>query len=196
MCGRGCVVGRFLGRYRIETARLRGWDYGAGWYFVTVCTRERVRWFGSAVEGEIRLSGAGEIVVEELRNTGKVRPDVALDRWVVMPDHLHAIVVISGRGLTVGTTSGSETPQRDVSTGDLDGTDAARLRAGSLGSIIGQVKSVCTKRIRASGLRDFGWQARYHDRIIRNPTALRNIRTYIAQNPSKWPSPNDEPPPP
>jgi hypothetical protein len=71
---------RFGGRYRIETARLRGWDYGApGRYFVTVCTRGRRCCFGDVVAGEVRLSEAGVIVAEELRNTEKVRPDVALD---------------------------------------------------------------------------------------------------------------------
>ena len=174
----GMGVGmRFGGRYRVETARLRGWDYGAaGWYFVTVCTRGRRRWLGDVVAGEVRLSEAGVIVAEELRNTEEVRPNVALDEWTVMPDHLHAIIVIKRGGPTPILTS---TSRQNVS-------PASRLTPGSLGSIVGQLKSVCTKRIRANGPRDFAWQPRFHDHIIRNETALNNIRKYIAQNPSKW----------
>ena len=168
---------RFGGRYRIETARLRGWDYGApGWYFVAVCTRGRRRWLGDVVAGEVRLSEAGVIVAEELRNTEKVRPNVALDGWVVMPDHLHAIIVINRGG---SPSIPAETSRQDI-------LPASRLTPDSLGSIVGQLKSVCTKRIRASGLRDFAWRPRFHDHIIRNETALHNIRKYITQNPSKW----------
>jgi putative transposase len=167
---------RFGGRYRIETARLRGWDYGAtGWYFVTVCTQGLRRWLGDVVAGEVRLSEAGVIVAEELRKTEEVRPNVALDGWTVMPDHLHAIIVIK-RGGSSPTPTG--TSRQTV-------LPASRLTPGSLGSIVGQLKSVCTKRIRANVPRDFAWQPRFHDRIIRNETALNSIRRYIAHNPSK-----------
>ena len=116
------------------------------------------------------------IVAEELRNTEKVRPDVALDGWTVMPDHLHAIIVIKRGG----------SPAIPVNTPRQGVPPASRLKPGSLGSVVGQLKSVCTKRIRAGGPRDFAWQPRFHDHIIRNETALNNIRKYIAQNPSKW----------
>ena len=129
----------FLGRragcghgYRVGSARLRGWDYGSsGTYFVTVCTRGFRCWLGDVVAGEMRLSMAGTIVAEELRNTENVRSNVVLDRWVVMPNHLHAIIVIE-----------NESPPRcDPS------AVAPRLRAGSLGAIVGQFKSMCTKKI-------------------------------------------------
>ncbi len=107
-CGK-VFVGRFRDRYRVDSARLSGWDYRwAGWYFVTVCTQHKIRWFGRVVDGEMRLSKAGQIVAEELRHTEEVRANVNLNRWVIMPNHLHAVIVI--------TTASS----------------------GSLGSIIGQ----------------------------------------------------------
>lgn len=169
--GRGNVV-RPRGGYRVGSARLRGWNYGSsGWYFVTVCTREFYCWLGEVLGGEVRLSEAGEVVADELRNTEKARSDVVLDRYVVMPNHLHAIIVIENK-----------IEPRRVPLASVE----SRLRPGSLGSVVGQFKSVCTKRIRANGLRDFAWQTRYHDHIIRNQTALANIRTYITQNPTNW----------
>jgi putative transposase len=65
-------------------------------------------------------------------------------------------------------------------------TTPSRLKAGSLGAIIGQVKSICTKRIWAIGQTDFAWQARFYDHIIRNEASLKRIREYIVNNPAKW----------
>lgn len=75
-----------------------------------------------------------------------------------------------------------ETPHRGVSTVE---PDTARLRKGSLGAIIGQFKSVCTKRIWAAD-HDFAWQARFHDEIIRDDNMLVRVREYIRNNPLQW----------
>jgi len=74
-----------------------------------------------------------------------------------------------------------ETPRRGVST-----TTTGGLTAGSLGAIVGQIKSVCTKRIWAAGYTDFGWQSRFYDRIVRDEMALERAREYIRNNPLKW----------
>jgi putative transposase len=159
---------KFKGKYRVESTRLPGWDYaGAGWYFVTICTRNRECLFGDIVDGEMHLSSIGEIVAEEWQKTPDIRPNVVLDEWVIMPNHLHGIIII----------------ERDVSTTT---TTPSRLKAGSLGAIIGQVKSICTKRIWAIGHTDFAWQARFYDHIIRNEASLKRIREYIVNNPAKW----------
>jgi putative transposase len=164
-------------RYRIESARLKGWDYAsAGCHFVTICTGKRKCFFGEVVAGEIRLSMAGEITAEEWQRTEQVRSNVVLDRWVVMPNHLHGIIVIRNP---------VETPRRGVST-RASSAPASPLRPDSLGSIIGQFKSVCTKRIRAAGVRDFCWQTRFYDRIVRNEGALSKVRQCIDQNPVRW----------
>ncbi len=122
----------------------------------------------------MRLSKAGRIAAEELRQTEEVRANVDLDRWwTIMPNHLHAIVVIE------------ETARRAVSTGS-ETKAPSTLQTGSLGAIIGQFKSICTKRIRAEGFHDFAWQPRFYDRVIRSERELHNIRQYISDNPAKW----------
>jgi REP element-mobilizing transposase RayT len=179
-------MAKFQGRYRIESARLPGWDYRTpGWYFVTICTRDRIPFLGRIVDGHVLLSPIGLIVAKEWQWTPQVRPNIVLDEWVIMPNHLHGIVVIVDPDVVAVETPRVvvETPRRGVSTTT---TTPGRLMAGSLGAIIGQIKSICTKRIRAAGHADFGWQPRFYDHIIRDDAALQRIRTYIANNPKNW----------
>ncbi len=174
----------FKNKYRIESARLKGWDYSnPGLYFVTICTHNRGCFFGDVVDGEMHLSPIGEIVAEEWQKTPTIRPNVMLDEWVVMPNHVHGIVVI---GDTV------ETPRRGVSTGRGVSTNA-NWKPNSLGSIINQFKLICTKRIWALGNSDFRWQARFYDHIVRNERELNEIRNYILGNPSKWDADRNNP---
>jgi putative transposase len=166
---------KFKNKYRVESTRLPGWDYSQpGWYFVTICTRDRLCFFGDVVDGAMRLSPIGEIVAEEWRKTPQIRPNVELDEWIVMPNHVHGIIVITVTAVVV------ETPRRGVS------TTMGGLTAGSLGAIVGQIKSVCTKRIWAAGYTDFGWQSQFYDRIIRDELTLERVREYIRNNPLKW----------
>ncbi len=176
----------YKNRYRVQSTRLPGWHYAANaYYFVTICTRDRATTLGHIEGGHVILSPAGEIANEEWRKTSDVRPDVRVDAYVMMPNHIHGILIIDrNRALTPGQPS-VETPRRGVST--------SRLAPDSLGAIIGQFKSVCTKRIRAAGVTDFGWQARFYDHIVRDEESLDRIRQYIADNPLKWESDSDTP---
>ena len=108
---------------------------------------------------------------EEWQRTPTVRPDVGLDEFVVMPNHVHGIVVLAG--------DHKKTSHRDVST-------KSRLPSQSLGAMIGQFKSVCTKRIRGAGFPRFSWQAWFYEHIIRDERSLEYIRQYIENNPAKW----------
>ncbi len=146
------------------------------------------------MEDTVHFSPIGEIVAEEWQNTEQIRKDVSLDRWVLMPNHLHGIIVLrhwTPRSAPLEMfnreTAHRETPRRGVSTG------GSRLTPNSLGSIIGQFKSICTKRIRAAGFVDFAWQSRFYDHIIRGEKALNGIREYIVNNPLKWELDQDNP---
>jgi putative transposase len=185
----------FRNKYRIPSARLRGWDYAsAGLYFVTICIKNRVPCLADIVEGMVRLSPIGEIVAEEWQKTAQIRTNVIVDAWVVMPNHLHGIIGITPPDGDARRDDGDaprgvivETPRRGVSTATTAAASAA-WKSGSLGAIIGQFKSVCTKRIWAAGFRDFAWQERFYDHIIRDERALNRIRNYIANNPARWES--------
>ena len=139
------------------------------------------------MDGKVRLSRAGQIAKEQWQKTARLRPNVLLDEWIVMPNHIHGIVVIEdmeARSAAEVPHLPTETPQRGVSTRSA----SRRWTPGSLGAIINQFKGACTKRIRAASLGEFAWQPRFYDHIIRNERSLRDIRQYIRDNPLKWES--------
>ena len=178
---------KFKGKYRIESARLKGWDYAAtGYYFVTICTHNRLPNFGEIKQNQMILSPAGEIAAKELEKTPQIRPNAALDAWVVMPNHIHAIIILTGTPYGGTSDIVVETPRRGVSTDDVP--TIKPWKPGTLGAILNQYKSICTKRIRLAGCTDFAWQARYYDHIIRDERSLETIRRYILENPLRWES--------
>ncbi len=161
----------FRNRYRIPSTRLKGWDYSrAGAYSVTVCTRGRVRWFGEVVEDRVDLSLVGKVVAEEWKKIPESFDRVTLDEWIIMPDHLHSILFFQG--------SPEAGPRASV-----------HLAPQSLGAVVSQFKSRASKRIWWNlGHRDFAWQERFHDAIVRDSSALDNLRAYIRDNPRRWTS--------
>ncbi len=170
---------RVMRRYRTESDRLRDWDYATpGAYFVTICTKHNQPFFGEVVDDAVRLSVIGQIVEQEWKRTAALRLNVSIDEFIIMPNHLHGIIVIHETHPT--PTQSVETPRRGVSTTNR------RWKSGTLGAIINQFKSKCTKRIRAAGYPQFAWQRGYYDHIIRNPRDLDRIRRYIRSNPAQW----------
>ena len=86
---------KFQNKYTIKSTRLENYDYAQnGLYFVTICAKERECFFGNVENGKMILNGVGEIVQEELLKTPIIRSNIFLDQWVIMPNHLHAIIEI------------------------------------------------------------------------------------------------------
>jgi len=176
--------------------RLKGYDYTqAGAYFVTIVTHDRECLFGEVVDGQMRLNPFGEIVREEWFRTAVVRPYVMLapDEFVVMPNHIHGIIWITGgRGDPVGRPYDPVGRPHD---NDRDDQRSHGPAAGSVGAIIGQIKSIAAKRINA--LRGTPaapvWGRNYYEHIIRYETSLNRIRRYIAANPSQWAEDHEHP---
>lgn len=158
----------FKERYRSSSARLPGWDYRwAGVYCVTICTRNRIPWLGTVIDDGVELSDLGRIVAREWQRVPRARPSVSLDEWIIMPDHLHGILVFG------------HVP-------DGGPKEPGRLDAYSLGAVVGHFKSGATKHIWGKGYREFAWQERYFDQIVRDERALHELRTYIRNNPLRW----------
>jgi putative transposase len=143
-----------------RTIRLQQYDYSqAAAYFVTTCAYQRQSLFGSIVNEQMALNVHGRIVTEEWWCSAEIRQEIELDAFVVMPNHIHGIVVIAGAGTSVGAT-GRSPLQR--TTNPLSGP-AKR----SLGSFIAGFKSACTKRINEDrALPDTPvWQRNYYEHI-------------------------------
>jgi putative transposase len=179
---------RFKDKYRVESTRLAGWNYAsAGYYFVTICTHERACYLGEICNGAMVLSQQGIIVAEEWMRTEVMRENVVLDEWVIMPNHLHGIVVI--RDISVEThnveTHCVEThcveTHRNASLQKQQTTNKFGPQKNNLASIIRGFKGCATKRIRETGF-DFGWQTRYYEHVIRDEKSLGEIRLYIVNS--------------
>jgi REP element-mobilizing transposase RayT len=172
----------FHGKYRIPSARLQGWNYAnPGYYFVTICTKNRTHWFGEIRNGWMCISDVGAVVDACWREISMHYPRVVVDRFVVMPNHIHGILIIQELDSNI-----VETPYYGVSTEPRNPHHRREWQSGSLGSIIQQFKSASTKRIRALGHPDFAWQPRFHDHITHDADDIARIREYISNNPATW----------
>ena len=160
-------------KHHRRSIRLREYDYGqAGAYFVTVCTQDRECLFGEVVDGGMVLNAPGKVVAAVWLRSAVIRGEIELDVFVVMPNHLHGIVVIRD----VGAHGRAPVPT------------ALRRSPRSLGSFIAGFKSAATKRINeirgTSGTPV--WQRNYYEHVIRDEDDLARVRRYIAENPLRW----------
>ncbi len=164
-------------RYQLQKQyRLPEYDYSSnGYYFVTTCTKNRKHLFGKIQEKKMVLSDLGRIVEKYWHEIPHRFPSVALDEFIVMPNHFHGIIVLDP---VVGTRRGAYLP-------DTTGNAFGPLQKDSLGSIVNHFKGNVTKQAKMVGI-DAVWQPRFYDHVIRDEEALTNIREYIQFNPAQW----------
>ncbi|MBR5983702.1 MAG: transposase [Bacteroidales bacterium] len=185
----------YKNKYRGLSHRLRGWDYaGNGYYFITIVTHERKNYFGQIENGEMIYNEMGKIVHDEFFKSFEIREELFLGEFVLMPNHLHAIIILNKPKCTA----------YDVG---LNGRSTLRDRANqpqkferkpkSISSFVACFKSSTIRRIddyidaNNLNINKFNkdnklWQPNYHDHIIRNETEYRDISKYIIENPKKW----------
>ena len=153
---------------RRVSLRLPDFDYSQeGAYFITICVKGRRYLFGSVVDGEIDLNEYGKILTATWNDLAFYNPAIKLDAFIVMPNHVHGIIVLAG------AKAGGETPP---------------LQKPALGQIMGYYKYQSTSRIKAL-MQPAGsavWQRGYYEHVIRDDQALNRIREYIASNPHRW----------
>ena len=189
---------KFQNKYRIPSARAQWWDYGNdGAYFITICTANRKCYFGDVLDGKMKLSNMGvlaDVLWYEIKTHAK---NVTLDAFVVMPNHIHCILVLDGNGKNdnVETThalsltlnpSNPSNPQFNKQTEKTPGQQRFQNQGvNTVSSIIGSYKSAVSKHAHRLGC-DFKWQTRFYDNIIRDSESFNNINEYIKRNPLKW----------
>jgi len=162
-------------KHHRRSIRLKGYDYSqAGAYYVTICTQNRACLFGDIVGGEMRLNDTGKIVADSWLWLASQYDYVELDEWVVMPNHIHGIIIVNDC--------------RGDSHCRGDSRIAPTEKRKPIGRLIGAFKTVSTKHINimrgTPGIPV--WQRNYYEHIIRNDTSLNRIRAYIVNNPIQW----------
>ena len=154
----------YQNRFRIESARATWHDYNGGIYFITICTAHKQCYFGCVLGGQMSLNPLGHFTHDNLEHANNHYPYLEIPLFVVMPNHVHAVVFVAG--------------------------DEALVPLGTKGLLsigIGGIKSAVTVYAHQNN-RIFAWQPRFHDHIIRDHAEMNRIADYIENNPLNWAS--------
>ena len=165
-------------KHHRRSLRLPGYNYTQpGAYYLTICTYQRQGWFGEVVDGEMRCNRLGDIVYTFWQGLPHRFPHIKLDAFVVMPNHLHGILMI--------TEQGRKSIQFDTPVESF-----GKPVPGSIPTVVRSFKSAVTTRINLMRPASSTpvWQRNYHESIIRIESGLDRVRQYIINNPCQWAS--------
>ena len=178
-----------------RSIRLADYDYSQpGAYFITLVTYQRERLFGNIANGEMRFSSMGQIAEEHWRLIPEHFPHVELGAYVVMPNHVHGIIIINGRS-NAGAFDRTGTT---LSCPDVPCPERAREKfgkpvKGSIPTIIRSYKASVTRRIQQEWNASDIWQRNYYEHIVRNDEEHNRITLYIEKNVARWVMDNENP---
>jgi putative transposase len=177
--------------HRVPT-RLSNFDYAsAGAYFITICAHERRLLFGEIFGDVLVPSKIGSIVNDCWAAIPRHFPDVDLDTFVLMPNHLHGILVI--RSAPVGVQHAGPSERRVRHAGPLQ--PQRWSPPGSIGAIVRSFKSAVTKTCNERQLTNGTpiWQRNYYEHVIRKDEDMNRVRQYIIDNPKNWATDKENP---
>ena len=148
--------------------RLKEFDYStAGYYFVTICTKDKKHWFGRVENEDMKLSSIGKIAKECWKEIPQHFKNVELGVYIIMPNHIHGILVVRS-GIV---RDAHVRPVRDKML---------------ISKAIHGFKSSTTRIVRKEINKTFSWHRSFYDRVIRSEHELNNIRRYMTNNVLKW----------
>ena len=154
--------------YRVQTARASWHNYDGGVYFITICTKDFKHYFGRINNHVMNLSRIGEQATKCLKDIPTHFPHVEIPLFVVMPNHVHLVLIINSEDIKIASTNEQQSHKSKL-----------------LPSIIGNFKASVTRFARSHQI-PFSWQSRYHDHIIRNQEELSKITDYVLNNVHRW----------
>ena len=198
---------KFKNKYRIASIRLPYWDYSQnGWYFVTICAKNRVNYFGQIKNDQTQLNNLGAITHQSWLAIPEHFPFVILDEFIIMPNHLHGILIINHQAQMAAVSVETQNLASRYD-GKRETQNLASLRRGeqktafgrtlnqtankfgpqtrNLASIMRGFKIGVKKYTNVHNIK-FEWQPRFYEHIIRDDESLNRIREYIKNNPANW----------
>jgi REP element-mobilizing transposase RayT len=176
-----------------RSIRLKGYDYSqSGLYFITICIQNRECLLGKIEQGLINLNPAGEMIKQMWQQLPQRFAHVQIDKFVVMPNHLHGIISLS----MVDKISSNQIQGQALK--PIQSLE--KPKSVKLGDLIGAFKSMTTHEY-IQGVKQYNWprfagklwQRNYYEHIIRDQVSLNNIREYIINNPLKWEEDSENP---
>jgi putative transposase len=167
---------------------LPAYDYSQpGAYFITLVTQGRIDMFGEVIQGQMRCSDRGRVADECWRAIPEHFPNAELGAFVVMPNHVHGIIILHERAAITSPPVGAHHDAPLQVASRHDASPRFHVQPGSLGSIIRQYKSSVTRKIvQQQGGVPRIWQRNYYEHIIRDEAEHNRIRLYIETNPINW----------
>ena len=198
------IMEKFQNKYRIPSSRLKNWDYGwNGSYFITINTANRWHYFGEIIEGEMYLNDAGMIAEILWGEIPKHFPFALLGEFIIMPNHIHGILMIEKGTEAYNQASVSSkdaiyrvSVDESESLSDIDAINRVYTIGGITGNNNPMIQENISRILRWYKGRmtfelhktnpGFGWQSRFHDHIIRNDGSYQKIIEYIQNNPRNW----------
>ena len=169
-----------------QSPRLKWYDYSsAGRYAVTICTRNREHAFGEIRAERMYFSEVGRIVRTLWYSLPDRFPGLCLDSFVLMPNHLHGILIIPCTHLNVENMPERFQPHMRALLQERH-PELKEYKPPTLGTIIRQYKGAATYQIHQSGFKDFAWHNRYWKSVLFTEAALQHARRYIYENPYNW----------
>jgi len=196
---------RFAQVFKVDSSRKTNWDYTSpGIYFITICAVHHNKFFGKIIDNKMVLSLMGTIANQELLNTFKIRKNILLHEYVIMPNHVHILMEILNnnnkssyrrdvlqnvstiKNMNVSTNKKTEKFSiRKISEAEKIYFSNISPKSNSVSNIIKMYKSAVTRIINPKTV-FFGWQPRFHDEIIKDKNQLISTKTYIQNNPKNW----------
>jgi len=165
--------------------RLRGYDYSLdGYYYLTICTKDRQPFFGEIRNGIMGLNKLGLIAYDFWKQIPDHFDNVRLDEFIVMPNHVHGVLVIDN-DMGNQNSAGGQIHSVGVQNFEPLRNEYQHIIPKSISSIVRAYKSSVTMWCNQNGY-SFGWQRLFYDHIIRNQKSLQSIQNYIIHNPWKW----------
>lgn len=164
-------------KHHRRSIRMPGYDYNQpGAYYITICAYERQCWFGDVVNARVRYNQLGYIAYSFWEALPRRFSHIELDAFVLMPNHLHGILIISDRGKHIQSNN---IPKKE---------QFGKPVAGSIPTVVRSFKGAVTKRINLMRRTPEPpvWQSNYYESIIRIETGLDKVRQYIINNPRQW----------
>jgi len=154
--------------------RLIGFDYSSpNAYFITICVKDFLPLFGEIRNGIMGFSEIGNIAALYMQNIPELRSNILLDEVIIMPNHLHCILIII------------ENKEADIKKQKV--AKFGQPVEGSISVIINQYKGAVKKWCSNNGFENFEWQRKFYDHIIRDEKSYVTIKNYTINNPANWP---------
>jgi REP element-mobilizing transposase RayT len=206
-------MSKYKNKYRTDSHRLRGWDYSAnGNYFITLVTQHRICNLGEIVDQQMQLSDFGKIVDAEWKKSFEIRNELFCNEYIIMPNHLHAIIILKKPDDTIDSTDSPVETDGRPSLRELNEWEKnERLQQNkirnnqpnfvrlpkSISSFIAGFKSAINSKIDdyidennldipKYNRNNHFFQPNFYDHIIRNKTEFLRIKNYIINNPKNW----------